>query len=149
MPGIASLGSILLGTPWYAPYVHPVVYTLPTHPGHTTVPHGEPGHATRQSGQHRLTALTRGVTELIISDERVTVASRVTIPVSLLVNVRVMLRRVSSLLPGLGERRACCAECPPSFHPLHCWTSLCALDLSSFCQESPVPGLSAGESCPS
>ena len=82
------------------------VYTTLYPPGYTSPVHPLLHCPTRRCRQSPLTALRRGVTELIVSDEGVTVAG-VTVPVSLLVKsspsaqslpvspmVRVMLRRV-------------------------------------------------------
>ena len=103
-------------TPWvYVPLRTPWVYLQPQ---------GEPGQGTRQHVRDELTALSRRVTEQTVSDEPLTVASRIPFyfPVSLLVSSWPSCPISPHLAVG---REVCCADRPlPVHHPFHCWACI-------------------------
>ena len=101
--------------PWWG--VPPCICTPCTTLGTPTMLHPLPHCPTRTCRTRSVTALTRGVVEVTVRQEPLTVLS----PVSLLVlpppvSLLVLVVPVSHVIPY--GRRSLCAECPPSVHPI-------------------------------
>jgi len=110
-------------TPGYMVGIHPWVCTPCTTLG---IPPVYPAHRTRhdaRTGGGQLAALRRGVAELNISDEAVTVAHQL-FPFHCWSVIEDPEAQSPLDSPkGWRKREACCATSLPLSHPFHCWIS--------------------------